>query len=369
MKFPVQDLLRLYFMSSLGSARVRKLIEAFKIPERLYNASFNEIKRVEGFDESLAKQVKSSIKDETLLQKVDSQLSKLKQYNAKLITIWDDEYPENLRNIYNPPVLLFVKGELLTRDTGSIAIVGSRTVSEYGRIAAERIAGDLAAQGITIVSGMASGIDSIAHWGALKAGGRTLAVLGCGIDIVYPAENNSLYKEIIKNGAVISEFEFGTKPWPGNFPARNRIISGISLGTVVVEAGKKSGALITAAAALEQNREVFAVPGNISSKSSEGTNALIRDSAAKLVQNAEDIINELKFRLTGQEGEHKKAPPPVKLTGDEASVYALVENEPVLVDTMSQKSGISTSKILTQLLSLELKGLVRRLPGNKYVRI
>ena len=368
-KFPIQDLLRLHFISELGPSRIRKLIGAFKTPERIYKASLKELMRVDGFDEILAQKVRSSIKDETLITKVDSQLSKLDDFNAKIITIWDDDYPQNLRNIYNPPLLLFVKGQLLPEDVRSIAIVGTRAVSEYGRVTAGRIAADLVAQGITIVSGMAAGIDSNAHWGALKAGGRSLAVLGCGIDIVYPASNNALYKEIILKGAVISEFGFGTKPWPGNFPSRNRIISGISMGTVVVEAGKKSGALITAAAALEQNREVFAVPGNISSRHSDGTNALIRDSAAKLVQNADDILSELQAQLGSHECRQTDPEiPPPHLTGEEASVYKLVEFEPVLVDTMSQKSGMPTPKLLNQLLILELKGLIRKLPGNKYVR-
>lgn len=369
-KFPISDLLRLHFIDGLSSSRVGKLIAAFKTPERIYRATVNELIRVDGFDKTLANRVKPSLSDENLIKKVDDQLSKLERYNAKILTIWDDEYPVNLRNIYNAPLLLFVRGEILPEDSRSVAVIGSRKVSDYGTLAAERIAGDLASKGVTVVSGMAAGIDSHAHWGALKSGGRTIAVLGCGVETVYPASNNSLYKEIIENGAVISEFEFGTKPWPGNFPARNRIISGLSLGTLIVEAPKKSGALITARWALEQNREVFAIPGNITSDLSEGSNALIRDSAAKLVLDADDILEELRIHIDrkGDAGSERDIPP-VKLSSEEEYVFGMVENEPVLVDTMSQKSGQATSKILPLLLTLELKGVIRKLPGSKYVRV
>ncbi len=249
--------------------------------------------RVDGFNNILSKKFLSSIRDTSLIELVNRQIAKLKNYDTAAVTIWDDTYPGNLLNIYSPPLVLSVRGELKTDDVRCVAVVGSRTISEYGRLAAEKIAGDLASQWIMIVSGMAAGIDTEAHWAAIRTRGRTVAVLGCGIDVEYPASNNSLYKEIMKNGAVISEFPFGMKPWPGNFPQQNRIISGMALGTLVVEAGGKSGALITASAALEQNREVFAIPGNISSRHIEGSNALIRDGAAKLVQNAEDVINEL----------------------------------------------------------------------------
>lgn len=369
-KIPIKDLLRLHFVDTLSSSRVRKLIHAFKTPERIYRASVEEFIRIEGFDKILANQIVTSLKDNKLSEKVDDQLSRLEKYNAVIVTIWDDDYPENLKNIYNPPLLLFVRGQLKKEDSLSIAVIGSRKVTDYGKLAAEKISGDLAAKGITVVSGMAAGIDSTAHWSALKNGGRTIAVLGCGVDIVYPASNNSLYKKIIESGAIVSEFPFGTKPWRGNFPARNRIISGLSLGTLVVEAPKKSGALITARLALEQNREVFAVPGNISSKLSEGSNALIRDSAAKLVQNADDILHELQIHRDRQgDGTGETEVPKVNLTNDEEVVYKYVGNEPVLIDTMAQKGGLKTSVLLPLLLNLELKGLIRKLPGNNYVRV
>ncbi|MFC1555129.1 DNA-processing protein DprA [candidate division KSB1 bacterium] len=368
MKFSLKDLLTLHFIPKLGPFRVRQLVDSFKTADALFNAGVDQIARLDKFDTALANQVKKSLNDNKLSEKVENQLRTLEKHSGRIITLWDEEYPENLKNIYNPPVLLFVKGNILKSDKNSVAVVGSRNVSDYGKLSAERISEDLASKGLTINSGMASGIDAFAHKGAINAGGRTLAVLGCGIDIVYPAENVSLYKEVVKNGAIISEFPLGTKPWPGNFPARNRIISGLSLGTVVVEAAKRSGALITASAALEQNREVFAIPGNISSSRSEGTNALIRDSAAKLVQNAGDIIAELNLNDTGRKPEEPESPP-VKLTKDENKVYSLVGNEPILVDKMSQKTGVLPQILLTHLLTLELKGLVRKLPGNKYIRV
>jgi len=369
-KIPIKDLLRLHSIDTLGSLRVRKLLQAFKTPERIYRASVEEICRIDGFDETLANHIVTSLNVKNLSKAVDNQLSKLEKYNASIVTIWDDDYPENLKNIYNAPLLLFVRGQLKKEDSHSVAVVGSRRVSDYGKLAAEKISGELAAKGITIVSGMAAGIDSVAHWSALKSGGRTIAVLGCGVDVIYPASNKSLYNEIIEYGAVVSEFFFGMQSLPGNFPARNRIISGLSLGTLVVEAPKKSGALITARLALEQNREVFAIPGNISSKLSEGSNALIRDSAAKLVQNADDILHELQIHRDRQgEGTGEAEAPQVKLTNDEEVIYKYVDNEPVQIDTMAQKSGLKTSVLLPLLLNLELKGLIRKLPGSTYVRV
>jgi len=367
-EFPLTDLLRLSFIPSLGSNRIRRLVNAFETPERMYRASMRELCGVDGFDATIARQVQQGFRDQKLIQKAEKQQERLERYDARVITLWDDGYPANLRTIYNPPLLLYVKGTLLPDDNRSVALVGTRTVSEYGRLAAERLAQELAARGITVISGMATGIDSHAHWGALRAGGRTIAVFGCGIDIVYPPENASLYKAILDNGAVLSEFGMGTRPSRGNFPARNRIISGLSLGTVIVEAGKKSGALITASAALEQNREVFAVPGNITSKRSEGTNRLIRDSAAKLVLTAEDILTELKPQLKypGSAGAEQ---PPVKLSDDEERVFSLVGQEPATVDEMTKQSGMPPVQLFAPLLTLELKGLIRKLPGNKYVRL
>ncbi len=364
-----QELIQLCFIPSVGTYRIRKLVNAFKTFDHLKDASISELCRVDGFEQTTAKQIRDGLKDERLIGKSEKQVEKIKEFDAHVITFWDEDYPENLRSIYNPPVLLFVRGTMPEKIDTSVAMVGSRVVSDYGRISAEKLAGDLCRKGITIISGMATGIDSYAHWGALKAGGTTVAVLGCGVDIVYPAENGSLYRQIIEKGAVISEFPFGTKPSRGNFPSRNRIISGLSIGTVVVEAGKKSGSLLTAAAALEQNREVFSVPGMIGNKYCEGSNRLIKEGAAKLVDCVDDIVDELapKLKLAKSAGEPEE--PQIPLTDDETSIFALISHEPLTVDSMVEKSKYSPAQTAGPLLTLELKGLIRKLPGNKYVRI
>lgn len=295
------------------------------------------------------------------------------------ITTSSAEYPERLKNIYMPPEALYVNGNILSQDGLAVALVGSRRATQYGLEVCERIAFDLASRGVTVVSGMARGIDSAAHRGALKAKGRTIAVMGSGHNVIYPAENKKLYGEISLNGAVLTEFEDDVPPLPGNFPRRNRIISGISLGVVVVEAAKNSGALITAEFALEQGREVFAVPGRISSATSSGTHELIKDGA-KLVQSADDILEELSdFELSYLSGEDKervdasikrktKAYIYNSLTVDERKVYKLLSDDPTYVDDILNKADIDVSKGSKILLALELKKLIKVLPGKQYVR-
>jgi len=368
-KYPLQDLVHLCLIPSLGSSRIRSLLNEFKTCERLLSASVRELCRLDGLEKKLARQILQGLRDTELTQKADRQTKLLEKFNAHILTFWDEEYPSNLRSIYNPPVLLYIKGEILPEDNLSVAMVGTRSVTDYGRVTADKLARDLAAKGITIVSGMATGVDSYAHWGALKAGGRTIAVFGNGIDIVYPPENVSLYKEIVKNGAVISEYPFGVQPSRGSFPARNRIISGMTLGTVIVEAGKKSGSLITAAAALEQNREVFAVPGNINYKQCAGTNRLIQNGAAKLVLTAEDVLEELDPKLRKLSAESEPEAETVQLSDSEAAVFTLIQHEPIMIDQLIKKTGGTSAQISALLLPLELKGLIRRLPGNKYVRV
>ncbi len=375
MDFSVRDILFLKFTPDLGPSRIRTLISTFDNIESLLNTPFKGLSRIEGFDDVLSSKVIKGLKknssDRSFFEKIDKQIALAEKYNTEIIPINDQKYPENLKNIYDAPVVLYIRGNYKPEDEFSVAIVGSRNVSEYGTLTAERIASDLAAKGITVVSGMASGIDSHAHWGCLRSGGRTIAVLGNGLDYVYPSSNKRLYDEITGNGAVVSEYPFGTKPLRDNFPGRNRIISGLSLGTVVVEASKKSGALITAKYALEQNKEVFAVPGNVSSSRSEGTNMLIRDCAAKLVLSADDVITELEPKLSKLNliKEEKRERREINISESEKKVYYLIEDEPTLVDAMVQKSGITLPVILTDLLSLELKGLIKKLPGNKYVRL
>lgn len=284
---------------------------------------------------------------------------------ARSVNIKDGEYPEILKTMKNPPEELFVNGKIIPSDRNAVAIVGTRRATFYGLQQCEKIAYDLAERGITIVSGMARGIDSRAHRGALKAGGRTIAVMGSGHDCIYPPENKKLYDEISQNGAVISQFPNKTEPRPFNFPMRNRIISGLALGILVIEAPEKSGALITAECALEQGREVFAIPGNINSTKSSGSNALIKDGA-KLVQDAEDILEEFERILDFRNAEKKRSLP--VLSSEEKAVFDIVGDEAKAIDEISDISGMRSGEISKILFKLELKKLIKTMPGSNFVR-
>lgn len=295
------------------------------------------------------------------------------------ITIDDAEYPKLLRNIHKPPKQLYVNGSLLETDEVAVALVGSRRASLYGIEMSEKLGYELALRGVTVVSGMARGIDTAAHRGALKAGGRTIAVMGSGHGHIYPPENEKLYKEIISEGAVITEFEDDMGPLAGNFPQRNRIISGLSLGVVVIEAAKDSGALITAGLAAEQGREVFALPGKISSNTSSGTNALIKDGA-RLVQSVDDILEELRLHEIkplapgGEESAGNRIERMTKayvynsLTGNERKVYKAMSDEPMYIDDIVARAGLDPANASKVLLSLQLKKLILEVPGKQYVR-
>jgi len=295
------------------------------------------------------------------------------------ITMEDAEYPKLLRNIHKPPKQLYVNGSLLESDEVAVALVGSRRASLYGVEMSEKLGYELALRGVTVVSGMARGIDTAAHRGALKAKGRTIAVMGSGHGHIYPPQNKKLYEEIVKQGAVITEFEDNMKPLAYNFPQRNRIISGLSLGVVVIEAAKDSGALITAGLAAEQGREVFALPGKISSSTSSGTNSLIKDGA-RLVQSVDDILEELQLHEIKplESGEKENADGRIKrmtkaylynsLTGDERKAYKAVSDEPVYIDDIVERSGMDLSNASKALLSLQLKKLILEVPGKQYIR-
>ena len=295
------------------------------------------------------------------------------------ITLNDPEYPKNLRNIHTPPKQLYINGTLLEQDEMAVAIVGSRRASIYGLETAERLGFELAARGVTVVSGMAIGIDSASHRGALKAKGRTIAVMGSGHNCIYPSQNKKLYEEIAKTGAVITEYEPDDPPHAQHFPARNRIISGLSLGVVVVEAAKDSGALITANFAAEQGRTVFAVPGKVSSATSSGTNELIKDGAS-LIQSVDDIFDELSIKEIRGVSEEKKDHLDAKLsrqteayiynslTDDERKIYKNLSDEPMHVDDILAKAGIEHAKASKVLLNLELKKVITQLPGKLFVR-
>ena len=290
---------------------------------------------------------------------------------ARLVTLEDAEYPATLRAVVLSPPFLLVRGSLDREDALAISIVGSRKPSPYGLRAAERLAGDLAVRGVTVVSGLARGIDTAAHRGALAAGGRTVAVLGCGLDVVYPPENRELGRDIAGAGAVVSQFPLGTPPLPAHFPIRNRVIAGLALGTVVVEAAERSGALITARLAGELGREVYAVPGNVSSAVSEGTNRLIQDGA-KLVRGWEDVVAELApvWRAALRPvATPARADAPVHAGGGgDVRLLPLLGDDPVAIDAVIERSGLAPGDVAASLMALELRGLVRQLPGQRYVR-
>ncbi|MDH3251283.1 MAG: DNA-processing protein DprA, partial [Ignavibacteria bacterium] len=281
----------------------------------------------------------------------------------------DPRYPENLRKIYDPPPFLFVRGTLASDDRYAVAMVGTRSPSAYGTRMAERFAEGLAGLGIPVVSGLARGIDTIVHETTVHAGGRTLAVIGSGIDVVYPAENRTLFERISEEGAIVSEFEMGTKPDAGNFPRRNRIISGMTLGTLVVETGIQGGAMITAGTALDQNREVFAVPSPVTDRRPSGTNQLIREGKALLVESVDHIITELGPRLKGLLNTDARTPPiPLQLTLFEQQLFDAVTDDPLHVDVIAERAGIAIADALVHLLALEFKGAIRQLRGKLFVR-
>lgn len=360
---PHEHLLRLSAIPGIGSNKMRALVGYFNSAARIFRASLKELTKVSGIDIKTAENIRNFDGREF----ARNQLRRLETSGARLITFWDGEYPEALKHIYDPPVLLFVKGGFKKEDSFSIAIVGSRQPSHYGKLVTQKITTELASKGLTIVSGLAYGIDTLAHIHALKSGSRTIAVLGSGVDVIYPYENSRLSEEIISNGALISEYPLGTGPDRVNFPRRNRIICGLSLGIVVVEAGMKSGALITAAMALEQNREVFAVPGNINSPKSFGSNDLIKQGA-KVVTSTDDIIEELSPQLARLFKKEERTYPEAVLSEDEKNMLNILSNEPKHVDLIAKTANQTTSKVLAILLSLELKNLVRQLAGKLFVR-
>ena len=361
------DIYLILAVEGIGPAKFKNLLIKFKSTESILSANFDLLADTEGIGINIAKKIQSiKHKRSSVREFVIKELEKLDKLGATIITILDQEYPFLLKKIFDPPVILYVKGSLADEDNYPIAIVGTRKPTSYGKMHAEKIAGDLALQHITIVSGMARGIDTIAQTTALKKGGRTVAVIGSGLDVIYPPENKKLFHEITESGAVISEFYLGTKPDAVNFPRRNRIISGISLGTVVIETGIKGGAMQTADFSLEQNREVFAVPGNLGVKQSEGTNLKILRSEAKLIRSAEDVLDELQLKLKPVIG--KNIPKPeVELNFFEEKILETLKDEPIQIDQIAAIAELSTSDCLVHLLTLEFKGLIKQMPGKVFV--
>ena len=352
--------LALSLIPGVGSILLKRLLDQFKTPETVFQAPMNELLNIEGLGERVAKEIRKGPMEKA----VEKELYLLKEVGGKIVTLKDSAYPKRLRDIYDPPPLLYVRGELKEEDEFAISIVGSRKTSPYGRGMTERMSQELARHGITIVSGMARGIDSLAHWGALSGGGRTIAVLGCGVDVIYPSENRNLFTKIMDHGAVLSEFPMGSPPEGGHFPKRNRIISGLSIGVVVVQASAESGSLITAGFALEQGREVFAVPGNVGAEGSRGTHQLIKEGA-KLVESSEDILEEILPQWRRERETTQKVEGPERdLTGEERILYERLSETPSHIDVLIRESQFDPGKVSSLLLNLELKGLVSQWPGK-----
>lgn len=358
----------LNLVGEIGSLRLRKLLAFFDKPENILKASAQKLAAVSGIGENIARKI-TSLKKEDLEQ----ELASAKKLGLKIITSEDNGYPENLKQIPDPAIVLYIKGELKKEDRLAIGVVGSRKASFYGLTNSEKFAFDLAAAGFTVVSGMAHGVDTYAHKGALKAGGRTIAVMGSGFKHIYPGENRGLAEEISKSGAVISEFPVEALPLKQNFPCRNRVISGLSLGVLVVEAARNSGALITADFALEQGRDVFALPGKVDSGTSFGTNGLIKQGA-KLVSCADEVIEE--FGCAGLSAANNKKglhPRAEKANADldnedEKRIYGLVTERPIQLDELVEKTRMDISRISGILLRLQLRKTVRQLPGKQFLR-
>lgn len=365
----LECLLVLNAVPGLGNARIKGLLEVFGSAGKVLSANAKEL----AAKNIIPRLVLGSIGHFDADQHLKKEFELIKKHDVKVVAMNDADYPESLKEIPDAPVLLYVKGSV-KKDNLGIAVVGSRRASLYGVAMAEKIAIGLAELGVTIVSGMARGVDTAAHRGALKAKGTTIAVLGSGLAHVYPPENKKLFEEIVANGAVISEFSMDTLPLAYNFPRRNRIISGLALGVVVVEASNKSGALITSRFALEQGKEVFAVPGKIDNPNAQGVHNLIKQGA-KLISGVEDIIEELKPQFKHYLKEKtvcaessSGAGVTDNLSDEENILYRQLNSEAVHVDTLVQSSGFSASRAMNVLLKLELRHLVKQLPGKLFVK-
>lgn len=340
-----------------------RLIKHFDSPEKVWEAGSRNLKEVRGITQDQLTKIKSH-RDAINL---DKEMEKLEQAKVSMITLDDHDYPELLRQIFNPPQVLFYRGELIRNlsQTITIAIVGARQATTYGKMIAEELATGLSEYEVTIVSGVARGIDSAAHRGALRGQGSTVGVLGCGLDVVYPPENESLYKEIAQKGSLVTEYLLSAYPAAQNFPTRNRIISGLSEAVVIVEASEKSGALITADFALEQGREVFAVPGSIRSNLSKGPHKLIR-SGACLVEDVNDILLELGLTVKPVEIDYTAT---TDLSDQEKQILRHLNWEPKHIDEVIRDSRMDVSQVTSLLMVLELKGFLRQDSGKRYLRV
>lgn len=379
----MNDFKHLYYLTKvdgLGSVRIKRLLDMFTSAQNVFEATVREISQVENISEKTAGAILSSAHAFPELEKeYNLLLEKAEGLSVNMLCITDPEYPELLKKIYDPPIVLYTKGNYSSeRLANCIGIVGTRKPTDYGKKISEMFATELSTIGISVISGFARGIDTAAHKAVLSntnSTAITAAVFGCGVDVIYPPENKKLYDEMVSSGLLISEYELSAIPDAMNFPKRNRIISGLSLGTIVIESDIDGGALITARTALDQSREVFAVPGYVTSKSSRGTNALIKNSQAKLVENIDDVLEEISNKLqnssisiwrNGSSAVHLKVKP--ELIGNEKLIYEtlLKDTGPLHIDAISEISGLNISDSLVTLLNLEFKSCVEQLPGKRF---
>ncbi len=358
-----EALMVLNAIPGLGASGIKKLMAVFGNANQILQKNYEELLE-QGLASSLVTNIVHFPKDKFL----EGEYNHLRQKGAQVITIVDEDYPSCLKEIPSAPIVLYIRGKRQMLSSLGIAMVGSRQASFYGMKMAESFARAFAQAGITVISGLARGIDTASHQGCLKAQGATMAVLGCGLNHIYPKENALLLEDIAAKGLLVSEFPMDTAPLMYNFPRRNRIISGLSLATVIIEASPKSGALITADCALEQGREVFAVPGNIDSDLSQGTNRLIKDGA-KIALSAQEVLEELGFEIQAQlEQQSQQEKPHVNLSVDEYKVYEILDHQPNHIDVIAARCGLDIGALMSQVLNLELKGVIKQLPGQYYIR-
>ncbi|MCA9901393.1 MAG: DNA-protecting protein DprA [Ardenticatenaceae bacterium] len=346
-------------IKGIGPAKVQALLDYYGSLANAWQANEFELVKI-GFDKRALNTFLKTRQEVDL----DAALAQVQQANVSLMTWEMESYPSYLREIPNPPPLLYYQGDILEQDQWAVAVVGTRRLTAYGRQVTRDLVAGMVQNNITVVSGLARGIDAIAHKTAVELGGRTLAVLGSGLDCIYPAENRTLAQEIMQGqGAIISEYGLGAQPEAKNFPPRNRIISGLSLGVIIIEAGERSGALITTNFALEQNREVFAVPGNINSPASRGPNKLIQEGA-KLVTNIEDVLEELNLHMVAERTAVQLVLPE---TAEEIALYGQLSGQPLHIDELSRATGLPSALVSSTLTLMELKGMVQQVGGMNYV--
>jgi len=371
-KPPVREFVALHLLDNLGAQRIRLLLQSVEHPQLIFRLERYELESIRGIGPKTAEEVLGFNK----WDEVDRILEKTERIGAQIMTYWDDDYPDLLREIYDPPLMLWIKGDRSVLDTNAISIVGTRRVGKYGKEMAQKFAKELVDQNLTIISGLAYGTDGAAHQATVDTGGRTVAVLGSGIDWIYPSDHNGLAKKIVDTGgAVISEFPLGTAPEMGNFPVRNRIVSGMSLGTLVVASGLEGGSMITAKSALDQNREVFVIPHPVGHPNAIGCNSLIKRGMGKLVQNVEDILTEINVHIKEQEVESGSADfspssqnkwESMELDDLSTSICEVLAEQSLHIDHLAERLKVETHKLMPKLLELEMQSVIRQKAGKNF---